>query len=322
MVSELNDPSELGNSRDLPKITKISIDNDYLIKVQRIFVLTLNIVSLLGCIIAFIQVWLWGISYLEIGLLLGMYALIFSGITVGYHRLFAHTSYKTNTTIRVILAILGSMAGQGPPIYWVANHRRHHQYSDLPEDPHSPHLNSKGNLGLVSGLWYAHIGWLFDPEITNSLFFAKDLLRDPAIAKVNRLYLIWLLLGLAIPGILAGLLTHSWTGAISGFLWGGLVRLFLSLHLTYSINSIGHVFGSRLFNTHEYSRNNALLAIPTMGESWHNNHHAFPQSARFGLKWWQIDLGYLVIRTLEITGLAWDVKVPTSSLIQAKINAN
>jgi stearoyl-CoA desaturase (delta-9 desaturase) len=175
---------------------------------------------------------------------------------------------------------------------------------------------------LLNGLWYAHIGWLFVPEITNSLFFAKDLLRDPAIAKVNRLYLVWLLLGLIIPGFVAGLLTYSWTGAISGFLWGGLVRLFLSLHLTYSINSIGHVVGSRLFDTHEHSRNNALLAIPTMGESWHNNHHAFPHSARFGLKWWQIDFGYLVISTLEIVGLAWDVKVPTSSLIQAKMNAN
>ena len=297
---------------------KITIANDKLAALQWRRVLAFNLITVIGCVVGIIQLWFGWVSRLDMGLLVTMYALMVVGITVGYHRYLAHKAFQTNTIIRIILTILGSMAGQGPPIYWVAHHRRHHQYTDQPGDPHSPHITGIQNLNGLGGLWHAHIGWLFDREITNSIVFAKDLLRDPVISQVNRWYMSWLLLGLIIPAVLGGVLTNTFTGALSGFLWGGLVRLFFSIQSGYVINSIAHSYGSRPFDTREQSTNNIWLAIPTGGEAWHNNHHAFPNSAKFGLQWWQLDLGYWVIRALEVVGLAWDVKVPTAGMVEAK----
>lgn len=302
----------------LSKRRKITIKSAYLRTPQLLHALVIFWIPLLGSVVAIAIASQLGIGPVEVGLLVSIYTLTLVGITVGFHRHFTHSAFQTSTAVRVILAILGSMACQGPLIYWVSNHRRHHQYSDQPGDTHSPYFKDDERLGKLRGLWYAHSGWTFDHEITNTFMFAKDLLRDPVISKVNQLYYVWLLLGLAIPTLLGGILVGTWMGALSGFLWGGCVRLFLVYHFTNSINSITHTYGSRPFDTREKSTNNIWLVIPTGGEAWHNNHHAFPNSAIFGLEWWQIDLGGWVVRVLEKTGLAWNVKVPTTGMIEAK----
>lgn len=275
-----------------PKWSKETIASDFLKTSRLLHNLAITLLPLLGLVIALIvAIWTTPIGPIEMGLLVGMWILSGTAITVGFHRHFTHRTFKTTTPIRVILAILGSMALQGPLIYWVALHRRHHEYSDQPGDPHSPHLHTNASLEWLRGLWHAHIGWMFNHEIPNPIHYAPDLLRDEAISKVNRLYFLWVFLGLAIPATLGGVLSISWMGAFYGFLWGGPVRILVAENFIWSINSITHVYGRRPFNTYEYSTNNIWLAIPTFGESWHNNHHAFPNSAIFGLKWWQIDWG-------------------------------
>lgn len=272
--------------------------------------LALVIVPFLGFITAIPLLWQSGIGGVEAGILAGMYALTTAAITVGFHRHFAHRAFRTNAIIRVILAIAGSMAVQGPVIYWAATHRRHHNYPDQPGDPHSPHLYGIGMRNQLHGLWHAHVAWLFDHEFPDCARYAPDLLRDAAILKVNQLYLVWVMMGLVIPTVAGAVLTWTWVGAFNGFLWGGLVRVFLLQHTTFSINSICHAFGSRTFNTDDRSTNNFWLALISFGEAWHNNHHAFPSSAKFKLKWWQIDVGWVVIRILETAGLAWNITVP------------
>jgi stearoyl-CoA desaturase (Delta-9 desaturase) len=304
--------------KDSSKKPKITIANDYLQEVQQRFAFATILIPFIGLVLAIGLFRLSDVGGVEIGLLLSMYTLTMAGITVGFHRQFAHSAFRTNIAIRIILAILGSMAAQGPVIHWVSNHRRHHQYSDQPEDTHSPHIYEGQKFAQLRGFWHAHIVWMLNSEVTNFALFAKDLLQDRAIAKVNQLYLTWVILGLAIPTFLGGVLTATWIGALQGFLWGGLVRIFLAHHATWSINSINHLYGSRPFDTREKSTNNIWLAIPTFGEAWHNNHHAFPNSAKFGLQWWHVDLGYWVIRVLEVLGLVWDVKAPTEGMIEAK----
>jgi stearoyl-CoA desaturase (delta-9 desaturase) len=172
--------------------------------------------------------------------------------------------------------------------------------------------------GKLRGFWHSHVGWVLEGKIPNSMLFAKDILRDPVIAKVNQLQQIWVLLGLVIPAILGGILTHTWLGVLQGFLWGGLIRIFIGQQVINSTNSICHLYGGRSFQTSDRSRNNFWLAIPSWGQSWHNNHHAFQNSAVVGFKWWQIDIGSWVIWLLAKMGLVWDVKVPTANQIEAK----
>ena len=280
------------------------------------------IIPLIGSIIAFILAFEFGISWVEISILGLMYLLTIIGISVGFHRYFSHNSYATHNSIKIILAILGSIACQGPLIYWVSNHRRHHQYSDRPEDTHSPYVNKDKVLGKLEGIWYAHSGWTFNNEITNTFLFAKDLLKDKTLNKINQLYFLWMFLSFLIPTILGGILIGNTYGLLMGFLWGGCVRLFLTYHFTNSINSITHMYGNRPFNTKENSTNNIWLAIPTGGEAWHNNHHAFPNSAIFGLQWWQIDIGGFIIRILEFIKLVWNVKCPSDAAIASKMKLN
>lgn len=307
-------PQASAIASSLPLSQNMVIANDYLQTIYRRLALVTVLIPCLGSLAAVELIWKLGIGAVEIGLLLGMYALTTFGIEVGFHRHFSHHAFQTTTSIRVALAIFGSMAAQGGVVYWVAHHRRHHQYTDLPGDPHSPHLEENS----LRGLWHAHVGWTLKGEVTNSMIFAKDLLRDPVIARVNQLQQVWVILGLAIPTILAGLLTMTWLGAFEGFIWGGLVRIFLAHQVINSTNSICHTYGNRPFNSSDRSTNNLWLAIPSWGQSWHNNHHAFPNLAVVGIDWWQIDLGGWAIRLLEMLGLAWNVKVPTPSLVEAK----
>ena len=318
----IESPPQNPSSRKLSAMT-ISLDrlDPNLKLIQQLHAWGIILIPLVGAIAAITLAIRFGIGFVEIGLLVLMYALTSIGITVGFHRYFSHCTFQTHQGMRIVLAILGSMACQGPIVYWVSNHRRHHQYSDEPGDTHSPYFKGDRPLGKLAGLWHSHAGWTFDTDITNTFLFAKDLLRDRAISKVNQLYYFWMVLSLLIPTILGGTIVGNWSGALSGFLWGGCVRLLLTYHVTNSINSITHLYGRRPFDTREHSTNNSWLAIPTAGEAWHNNHHAFPNSAIFGLKWWQIDLGGWVIRILELLGLTWDVKVPTSTAIEAKMKS-
>ncbi|MGZ4252773.1 MAG: acyl-CoA desaturase [Solirubrobacteraceae bacterium] len=237
------------------------------------------------------------------------YVVIGTGVTVGFHRLLTHRSFKTSRLLRAAFAALGSAAAEGPVIDWVATHRKHHQFSDVEGDPHSPHVgHGTGWSGALRGLMHAHIGWVFtDMEVADEKRYAKDLLADPMIRLVDRTFVLWVLAGLACAFGLGVALSGSVVGGLTGLLWGGAARIFLLHHATFSINSLCHFFGRRDYQTSDESRNLAWLAIPTWGEAWHNNHHAFPTSYRHGLRRWQIDPSAGVIRILEMSGLAWDV---------------
>lgn len=295
----------------------ITVEQGPLRTPQKIHALAIVIIPLGGVIAAIALAATNGVTAVDFGLLIVMYSITMLGISVGYHRLFSHRSFKAITPVRAALGIAGSLAAQGSPVYWVSNHRRHHQYTDKPGDIHSPYYKDVEQMGIVQGFWHSHMGWTFGHKMTNALLFAKDLYRDPAIMRVNRLYYLWVFLGLAIPFVIGGALTQTWIGAISGFLWGGLVRIFLCYHFTNGIDSVTHIFGRQVFKTGDYSTNNVWWAMPTMGEGWHNNHHAFPSSAIFGLKWWQIDLGAWLVRGLEKLGWVWNVNVPTPAMIAA-----
>jgi stearoyl-CoA desaturase (delta-9 desaturase) len=237
------------------------------------------------------------------------YMIIGSGITVGFHRLLTHRSFKCHRVVRAGFAALGSAAAEGPVIDWVATHRKHHQFSDVDGDPHSPHVgHGTGWRGAFSGLLHAHVGWVFrDMEVADERRYAKDLLADPLIRFVDRTFVLWVAVGLAAAFGLGVLLTGTVKGGLVALLWGGAARIFFMHHATFSINSLCHYFGRHDYDTGDESRNLAWLAIPTWGEAWHNNHHAFPTSYRHGLKRWQIDPSAAIIRALEMTGLAYDV---------------
>jgi stearoyl-CoA desaturase (delta-9 desaturase) len=267
------------------------------------------VLPFLGLVGAFVLLWGWGFRWLELGLLMGMYALTALGITVGFHRLFTHQSFKTSRVVQFVFAVLGSMAAEGPLLKWVALHRRHHRYSDRPEDPHSPHLHGQGFLGLLRGLWHAHVGWIFRPDPPDLSRYIHDLYRSRSMRAASALFPLWVALGLLVPAGV-GLAAGGWAGALLGFIWGGLARVFLVHHVTWSVNSICHLWGSQPFASRDRSRNNFVFGVLALGEGWHNNHHAFPSSARHGLRWWQIDISYWVIRALALLGLVWDVRVP------------
>lgn len=254
--------------------------------------------------------WRRGISPLDLIMFAVMYSVTVLGIGMGFHRLIAHRAYQATPILKIALVISGSMAAQGPVIFWTAVHRRHHSYSDRDGDPHSPHLHGEGAMEILKGLWHSHMGWLFNHELTDWGTYVRDLLHDRLIFKLNRLYFLWIALGLLLPAAAEGLITMSWGGVARGFLWGGLIRVLVVHHTTWSINSICHVFGSQPYQVKDYSTNNLALAIPTFGESWHNNHHAFPSSAIHGLEWWQVDITGSMIKLCAKLGLASAVKVP------------
>jgi stearoyl-CoA desaturase (delta-9 desaturase) len=267
----------------------------------------------------------WGgvVHWQDLVILVVMYQLVGLGVTVGFHRLFTHRSFKTGPALRVFFAALGSAAVEGPVIEWVATHRRHHRFSDAEGDPHSPHVgHGSGFTGALRGLFYAHIGWVFrDAEVADEERYARDLLRDPAVRFVDRTFIVWVLAGLALPFGLGVALTGTVVGGLTGMLWGGAVRIFLLHHATFSINSLCHFFGRQPYATGDGSRNLAWLALPTAGEAWHNNHHAFPSSYRHGLRRWQLDTSAAFIRALEMVGLARDVVRVDPSGFRPRVSA-
>jgi stearoyl-CoA desaturase (delta-9 desaturase) len=256
------------------------------------------------------QVWNEALHWHDLVVFALLYVPTGLGITIGFHRYLTHRSFETSRPVRAVLAALGSAAVEGPVISWVADHRKHHTFSDEEGDPHSPHVGHGGGLkGSLRGLYHAHMGWLFNHTQRGSKKrFAPDLVRDPVVSFVDRTFLYWAVLGLlVIPFGLGVAIGGSLIAGVTGMLWGGAVRMFVLHHVTYSINSLCHVFGRRPFETGDESRNLAWLALPAFGEAWHNNHHAFPTSAVHGLRRWQLDISAAVIWTLEKLGLIWNV---------------
>ena len=318
MLVESNNKTQIELEVNSKQRQKMTIANASLKKIQKNFGWAAILIPFFGTLFAIGLIPYSGIDPTAIWLLVIMYVLTTLGLELGFHRHFTHCAFQTTTAIRVTLAILGSMTAMGHIIHWVSNHRSHHQGSDIPGDPHSPYFNAKGQqLNGFRRLWHSHMGWLLRSEFPNVLL-TKDLLRDPIITKVNQLYLVWVILGFAIPTALGGILTGTWIGALQGALWGGFVRTFLGHHAFWGINSICHIYGNRPFNTDDRSTNNLWLAIPTMGEAWHNNHHAFPNSAVVGLHWWQIDPSAWLIRVLKKIGLVWNVRVPSAAVIKSR----
>ena len=258
----------------------------------------------------------------DLAILAAMYLLSALGVTVGFHRLLTHRAFETRRWLRYTLAVLGSLSLQGPVIDWVADHRKHHAFTDIDGDPHSPHLAGPGFWGAVKGLWHAHVGWLFETHgQASSKRFAPDLLEDRTMRRINKGFPLIALYSLALPFLLGFAISGGSLvdGGLSALLWGGLVRIFLVHHITWSINSICHFFGARRFETGDHSTNVFWLALPSLGEAWHHNHHAFPQSAFHGLRWYELDPSGWLILGMERVGLAWDVVKVSPEKARAKL---
>jgi stearoyl-CoA desaturase (Delta-9 desaturase) len=273
----------------------------------------LNVVVVVGPFLGFLTalalLWHDFVGWTNLSILAVGYGLTGLGVTVGFHRLLTHRSFKTWPAIRYIFAVLGSMAIEGPVITWVADHRKHHQFSDREGDPHSPHVgHGTGLVAIMRGLAHAHVGWMFSSAgRAYQRRYAPDLLTDRGLRIISRLFPLYVVASLVGPFAIGYALTGRLAGALTALLWGGVVRIFLLHHVTFSINSICHFWGKRRFRVGDESRNVSWLALFSFGEAWHHNHHAFPTSAFHGLKRWEIDPSGLVIAALERVGLAWDV---------------
>jgi stearoyl-CoA desaturase (Delta-9 desaturase) len=267
------------------------------------------VVPFLATIAAIVLLWGSLVSWHDLVLLAVMYVITAAGITVGFHRMLTHRSFRTHKPTEYVFAALGSMAVQGPVIAWVADHRKHHAHTDVEGDPHSPHVgHGEGVMGVLRGLWHAHMGWLLSEHgRADWKRYAPDLYEDRGMRLINRRFVSLVFLGLGIPALAGYLLTGTLLGAATGLLWGGLVRVFFVHHVTWSVNSVCHFLGSRRFEVEDQSTNVFWLALPSLGESWHHNHHAFPRSAVHGLRRWELDPSALLIAAMERVGLAWNV---------------
>jgi stearoyl-CoA desaturase (Delta-9 desaturase) len=285
---------------------------------------TVNLIGVplpfIGLLVAIVLLWNRAVGPLELGLLVGFYVVTCLGVTLGYHRMFTHRAFESSRAFRAIIAVLGSMAVEGSVITWVADHRKHHAFTDQEGDPHSPHLSGPGFWGGVKGLWHAHIGWLFETVGTAERGrFAPDLLGDGVVRVVDKLFWVWVVLSFAIPFALGWIVGGLGT-AITALLWGGFVRVLLLHHVTWSINSVCHFFGRKRFDIKDESRNVFWLAPLSMGEAWHHNHHAFPTSAFHGLRFWEriADPTGMLISLLEKLGIVWNVVRISPERQQAK----
>jgi stearoyl-CoA desaturase (delta-9 desaturase) len=266
-------------------------------------------IPFLATLAAVLLFWNRLVSPADLAIAAVMYILTAVGITVGFHRLLTHRSFQTSKPLEYAFAVLGSMAVQGPVIAWVADHRKHHAHTDEEGDPHSPHVgHGEGLRGVFAGLWHAHAGWLMSTQgRADWRKYAPDLYEDRGMRTISRRFVPLVLATLAIPALAGYLLSGTALGALTGLLWGGLVRIFFVHHITWSVNSVCHFLGSRRFDTDDHSTNVFWLALPSLGESWHHNHHAFPRSAVHGLKRWEPDPSGMIISGMEKLGLARNV---------------
>jgi stearoyl-CoA desaturase (delta-9 desaturase) len=264
------------------------------------------------------MLWGWGLGWTDVALATAFYLVSSLGVTVGYHRYFTHGSFKANRPLRIALAIAGGLASQGSVVAWVADHRRHHAFSDREGDPHSPWLFGTSPAAIAKGFWHAHMGWLFERDQTNAERFAPDLLADRDILLLDKLFMPLTVVTLALPGVLGGLITWSVWGGVTALFWAGFVRVALLHHVTWSVNSICHMVGSRPFQSRDKAANFWPLAILSMGESWHNSHHADPTGARHGVLRGQIDISARLIWIFEKLGWATAVRWPRPERLEAK----
>jgi stearoyl-CoA desaturase (delta-9 desaturase) len=274
--------------------------------VERVGNLVAVVLPFAGLIAAMVLLWNSWFDWIDVAIMVGLYLLCGFGVTVGYHRLLTHKAFQTFKPIEYVFAVLGSMSVQGSVLDWVADHRKHHAHTDEEGDPHSPHV---GHGSGLSGLYHAHVGWLFETHgQADWKRYAPDLYEDKGMRRINKAFPWIALYSIALPTFL-GFWLHGWTlqGAIQGLVWGGLVRIFFLHHITWSINSVCHFFGTRRFDVEDKSTNVAWLALPSLGEAWHHNHHAFPRSASHGLKGREIDISAAFITGMEKLGLAWKV---------------
>lgn len=297
---------------------KMAVQNAFIHRLQRRHFVYYDVLPLLACLALLVPTFTGKLptSWFEFSLLFGFWLLTGLGITVGYHRLLTHRTFNAAPPLKMFLAIAAAMAGQGSATSWVALHRLHHERSDQPGDPHSPNMHGSGVWNRLKGLLHSHFTWMAKHAYPNVVRYAPDLLRDKKLQRVSRLYHWWILLGFALPAAMGGIYHQSMAGALSGLLWGGLLRMVVLEHIIWSINSFLHTFGSRAYETRENSHNSSLLSVLTLGESWHNNHHKFPNSPSFGLVWYRPDPGYWFIWLMSKVGAASDLRLPDPASIR------
>lgn len=323
-----------GGEPELVRLSTTAFDNSQNRFVDRFLAVIVTFFPIVGVVLAnYLHIIGWyTIGWIEVSLCVLMHGLAVAGIELGYHRLFAHGSYKPNRWVKILFASLGSMGFQGPVIWWAAVHRKHHRHSDRPNDPHSMYIRPDGRTEYNKGPWqlflgfiHSHVGWIWTPDSIRSpgwSRYVRDLYRDPDIWKIHVNYLYFLLAGFLIPGLLGGLLHGNIKGFFLGVLWGGFVRIFTMNHLTYwSINTLSHSIGSRPYKTADKSTNSIpfIFAVPTFGQSYHNNHHAFPTSPIMGHRWYELDIGKYVLRALEATGQIRKLNVPSKAQMELKL---
>ena len=302
-----------------PVVVDDDLDTRHPSTVARILTAIIVVGPLAALALAVVRLWGHGIHLRDVIIAAVLYGVVGHGIAIGYHRLFTHRSFKAVRALRIALAVAGSMAFEGGPIGWVADHRRHHAHTDRAGDPHSPHSYGTGFVGQLRGLWHAHTGWLFTHSPTDTSVYAPDIIADRDLRVIDRLFPVWCVASLVLPFTL-GFILGGWSIAagISALLWAGVVRICVLHHVTWSVNSICHMFGRRPFRSKDRSANVAVLAVLSFGESWHNGHHAFPMSARLGLERFQVDSSAMLIRAFERVRLASEVRQPDVALLARK----
>src|SRR3954470_15289465 len=277
-------------------------------KVEKYANLTAVVIPFLALVVAIVLLPEDVVGPTDLAILALLYLVSAFGITIGYHRLLTHRSFDSPPAVKYVLAIMGQAAVQGPVVDWVADHRKHHAFTDEEGDPHSPHGHGGGLKGALHGLYHAHVGWLFTTQgQADRRRYARDLMDDATMKRISKAFLWNALLGLVIPFAVGLAISGTLAGGLTALLWGGVIRIFFLHHVTWSINSVCHFFGRRRFDVDDHSTNVFWLALPSLGESWHHNHHAFPRSAKHGLRWWEIDVTGLVIMAMKRVGLARDV---------------
>jgi stearoyl-CoA desaturase (Delta-9 desaturase) len=290
-------------------------------RAQRYSNLGAAIIPFLAVIAAGILSWNSLLHWTDLAIFSVMYVVVGLGVTIGFHRLLTHRSFATYKPIGYALAVAGSMAVQGPVICWVADHRKHHAHTDEEGDPRSPHVgHGTGVVGSIKGLWWAHLGWLLDRHgQADPRRYARDLREDAGMRRISAAFPFIVVAGLLLPFAAGFVITGTLAGAATALLWGGFVRVFILHHVTWSVNSVCHFFGRRRFATEDESTNVTWVALLSFGEGWHHNHHAFPRSAKHGLRWYEPDVSGWIIRTLERVGLAWNVVTITPERQQARL---
>jgi stearoyl-CoA desaturase (Delta-9 desaturase) len=322
MTTETHGPTTLSTSRQESLARAILQLNPRSARAKRVVALVTIGVPAIGFAIAAYLMQSARATGLDYSLFAVFYAIQTFGISIGFHRYVAHKSFKTSRFFEGVLMITGSMALEGPLLFWVSTHRRHHRFSDEAGDPHSPNLSGAGLRGKLRGLWYAHIPWMFSDQESRVTAFAPDVLRDRYLYNYSRTYPIWALASLLLPGVLGFAIGGTFAAALSGFVFGGLARVFVANQAAWCVGSISHMIGSRPFVTHDNSANNWPVAFFTFGEGLQNNHHAFPGAYRHGMRWWEPDLSGWLLAVLGKARIVWDLKMPNRRTINSRLRRN